>query len=985
MKGGFFIKSKLTIYLMVMLMLFSLFQGSLVFARGPNLHNDIIHEDVIAAFKTDEYVKVVVVLEEQANTEEAAKAAKYALPSTATIQSKLAARFAVVDSLHKTAERTQGPLLSYVESQHESVKNYRSLSIINAICLEATEKVVRDIARRPEVKCILYDAVIPMEVPEVKPCIGPDQEDIEWNITRVGAPAVWDEFNLDGSGVVVGIIDTGVDWQHPAIMRKWRGYNQNGTDPTYSWFDPVYGSEMPSDADGHGTHVTGTILGSDPEGLNNIGVAPGATWIAARVFGSSGGQASHILAAGEWMLAPGGDPAKAPDIINNSWGNTYPGYDEFFRIMVQNWRSAGILPVFAAGNLGVYGSGSVTAPGNYPESFSVAATDRDNFRAEFSSQGPAPYDALKPDISAPGVDIRSSVPNNNYAIYNGTSMAAPHISGVAALLSQIRELTPTDIEYIIRDSAIPLTDEEYTEAPNYGYGYGLVDAYTAVVKTMNDYCTVSGSVLYLGEDTLPPLINHLTAETVYTKQDAYIYSEISDDIAVAKAEAWVKQSEDWAIVPMERVDGNRRNGWYKGIIPSKFVQGPVQYKIRAIDWGGNEESTSLYSITDIVDKAAPGAVWDFCVPPSGWTWDGSWEWGSPATGPVPLIGDKYMSSNLYGNSGAQEGWLMSPPLDLSDTAHASLRLGNWYDCYSFDYLSVYVVADGEAELVEVNSGQEKKWKNLYIDLNDYAGLDEVYVAFDLKFTRYSNRSWNIDDVQFWGEDYTAPGTPANVQTKVGNGIELKWEEPASDYDLAGYNVYRSHNSGIGYQLLSTTDLTTITDTDVQQGIHYFYVITAFDHSGNESGLSAEVSVEAPEVEVVYSSNFEASNGNFVPNPGNYAWEWGIPTSGPGKAWSGNKVWATVLTGNHTDSNTSWIESPVIDLSDHNSAAVEFKHWFDLEYFFDYGEVWVSDIEADEDFLLAEFTGRSARWLTNTLSLDDFAGKRIKIVFVMVPG
>jgi bacillopeptidase F len=222
------------------------------------------------------------------------------------------------------------------------------------------------------------------------------------------------------------------------------------------------------------------MVGSEPDGSNQIGVAPGAKWIAVKAF-SNGGTSNDVdlLEAGEWILAPkdaegNPHPELTPDVVNNSWGGG-PGLDEWYRPMVQNWRAANIFPVFAAGNFGFKGEGSVTSPGNYPESFAVAATDDHNALAWFSSRGPAPYDEMKPDVSAPGVDIRSAVPANNYELMSGTSMAAPHITGVVALLKQANaSLTIDQIEEILFNTAIPLTDTEFPSSPNYGYGHGLM-------------------------------------------------------------------------------------------------------------------------------------------------------------------------------------------------------------------------------------------------------------------------------------------------------------------------------------------------------------------------------------------------------------------------------------------------------------------------------------------------------------------------------
>ena len=135
-----------------------------------------------------------------------------------------------------------------------------------------------------------------METPIIDEDVEPAAEGVEWNITRVGADQAWD-LGYDGTGAVVGSLDSGVDWTHPALKNHWRGYDPNtgATDPSKSWFDPVYSAQLPADSDSHGTHVMGTMIGQEPDGSNPVGVAPGAKWITARVFNTAGSTTDAIL------------------------------------------------------------------------------------------------------------------------------------------------------------------------------------------------------------------------------------------------------------------------------------------------------------------------------------------------------------------------------------------------------------------------------------------------------------------------------------------------------------------------------------------------------------------------------------------------------------------------------------------------------------------------------------------------------------------
>ncbi len=431
---------------------------------------------------------------------------------------RLARRQAAVAALQATATRSQSAIRAYLDAQQVAghVSRIIPFWIFNGLAVTGDLETVLALAARPEVEIIranhhrildrfaslttsfrfsILDSrldVAPRGVPI--PDLNPIQnlksriqnpESVEWNISLIGADRVWQEFGVTGQGVVVANVDTGVAWTHPALRNQYRGLSGNSVDHDYNWFDftRTYPG-APGDGHGHGTHTLGIAVGGDG-GVHQIGVAPGARWIAVKVF-TDGGTAEDInIHAGlQWLLAPtdlngkNPDPARAPDVINNSWGIQYDGANPTFWDDVIALRAAGIVPIFATGNSGRLGTGSAEAPATYPESLAVGATtDADNL-ASFSGRGPSFWEQIKPDLTAPGVDIRSSFPTSNYyQAYSGTSMAAPHVTGLVALLLQADPtLSVDDIEAFLRHTAVDLGEP----GPDNLYGAGRIDAYTAV-------------------------------------------------------------------------------------------------------------------------------------------------------------------------------------------------------------------------------------------------------------------------------------------------------------------------------------------------------------------------------------------------------------------------------------------------------------------------------------------------------------------------
>ncbi|MEK4397508.1 S8 family serine peptidase [Bacillus sp. FSL K6-2860] len=473
-----------------------------------------ISSRLMKQFQQDDKVTFLIKMKEQTNTQKVAKEAvsrakKQKLTAAKTQYTK---RSAVVSELRATSEETQQALLTYLqkEQKKKQVKEILSYYIVNGLAVTGTKEVMEKVASFPEVDQVLPNETRQIHRPvDLKTSKQKKQmkavDGVEWNISQVHAPEAW-ALGYDGTGTVVASIDTGVEWDHPALKEKYRGFDPaHPNDPSheFNWYDATTGSEAPYDDLEHGTHVTGTMVGSEPDGKNQIGVAPGAKWIAVKAFSEDGGSDADLLDAGEWILAPKDEdgnphPEKAPDVVNNSWGGG-PGLDDWYKDVVNAWRAADIFPEFSAGNTDLFnpgGEGSIANPANYQEAFATGATDQDNKLGSFSLQGPSPYGVMKPDIAAPGVNIRSSIPGKGYEDgWNGTSMAGPHVSAVVALLRQVQsDLSVEEIEQILIDTAKPLTDQQFPESPNNGYGAGLVDAKEAITALTDGIGTIEGQV-----------------------------------------------------------------------------------------------------------------------------------------------------------------------------------------------------------------------------------------------------------------------------------------------------------------------------------------------------------------------------------------------------------------------------------------------------------------------------------------------------------
>ena len=370
-------------------------------------------------------------------------------------------RAGVVGALRAAADAGQADVRAQLRAWQRTGHASRvvPLWVVNGLSVTATPDVIRGLAARTDVAEISPDEidVVPSTIPAGPP---------EGNVAAVGAPNLW-SLGYTGEGIVIATLDSGVDVNHPDLAGRYRG-------GANSWFDPYGQSATPVDRTGHGTWTAGVLVGGDAGGTT-IGVAPGATFIAARIWNDSGAAtATAIHRAFQWLLDPDGNPATddAPDVVNGSWSYGSPGCNLEFQADVRALRSAGIVPVFAAGNFGP-GAQTGTSPANYPEALSVGSVTNLGAIAASSSRGPSACGGgTFPTVVAPGVSVLTSDLYGSWYSVSGTSIAAPHVSGLLALLLGAHPgTTGSQVEAALVQTAHDLG----ISGPDSDFGNGLVD------------------------------------------------------------------------------------------------------------------------------------------------------------------------------------------------------------------------------------------------------------------------------------------------------------------------------------------------------------------------------------------------------------------------------------------------------------------------------------------------------------------------------
>ncbi len=498
-------------------------------AFSGTIHPDL--QDLIQTSDGTELIPVFILVQGEIDTEW--------VDAVTVDMSRGARQEFVVDALKNIADVSQTGIISELGFYTTgSVSNIVSLWLANAVYCEAAPAVIREIASRGDVTVVERAAhpdaglIYPYDVRDATP----EELDkaITWSVTQINADDVW-ALGYNGSGVIVGVIDTGTDYNHMDLHNNMWHDTPAGYHYGWDFFD---GDNDPMDDHGHGTHTSGSVCGDGSEGTET-GVAPGATCMALRINYYSGGQYT-------WIQAMEFGTDNGASVLSMSLGSSGIG-NATIRIAEENLLTAGIYHSVAAGNYGsspgsILSSGDCPPPWFHPDQtyhgdqsavVTVGSTDNNDIIASSSSRGPvtwwgtvAPWNdysdtepIIDPDICGPGVDVVSTRWTGGYITMSGTSMATPHLAGVVALILDANpSLSVAKIDSIIEVTAVELG----ASGKDNTYGAGRVDALAAVQAALSLVGVADGP-----QDVDPAgiLISSINPNPVHDLASFEIYTE----------------------------------------------------------------------------------------------------------------------------------------------------------------------------------------------------------------------------------------------------------------------------------------------------------------------------------------------------------------------------------------------------------------------------------------------------------------------------
>jgi subtilisin family serine protease len=461
---------------------------------------------VLDQMRGDEHTTVFVYLERQVPLADLV-ARLDAMQATRQFRHEL-----VVRSLRELAAQTQPPVANALAelAAIDHVREVTPFWIFNGFAVRASKAAIERLAVMREIGQILWaGSDQPGTSDLIEPvATGPDLPGPafvpESGLLECRADYVWAR-GFTGTNVVVANIDTGVAGNHPALAARWRGAQPN-VPARAAWFDPIANTTTPTGRNDHGTHTMGTICGDDGAG-NQIGMAPGALWIASNPIDGGGTRAQRNVwynQAIQWTADPDGDPRTVndvPDVCSNSWGVRDPANgvgpcSPVFNAALDAAEASTVVFVWANGNEGATGprvpADRVASATN---TFAVGALEVGSTAiASFSSRGPSTCAAtnnIKPEVSARGVNVRSAL-RTGFGLLSGTSMACPHVAGAIALLRDVwSELGVVRAKELLMETC----DDLGTAGEDNTFGWGRINMQRAYDQLIAERPVVAISVM----------------------------------------------------------------------------------------------------------------------------------------------------------------------------------------------------------------------------------------------------------------------------------------------------------------------------------------------------------------------------------------------------------------------------------------------------------------------------------------------------------
>lgn len=907
----------------------------------------------------------------------------------------------VYETLKEQAEKTQSAAIAYLET---TGLEYKSFWLANRILVKQSDKtVLASLQHLPNVVSISAQKQYILYEPE-RVEITEEPKAIEPNITHVKAPEAW-ALGFDGSGLVVANIDTGVRFSHQALVGQYRGNNGGTFDHNYNWFNPDdLGDNVPRDGHGHGTHTMGTMVGDDGS-ANQIGIAPGAEWMACAGCPDGDCTDSALLGCAEFMAAPtdltgaNANPDMRPNVVNNSWGDCGQTYDPWFAEVIDGWHAAGVYPVFSNGNAsncGYPAPPGLNTVGNPARSGNVTGVGssgtNNGLYATHSNWGPTDdpdtvnpvegYAMLKPQVIAPGVSIRSSVPNSDTSYedgWTGTSMSAPHVTGLVAMIMQAAPCLVGDyasIETLIESTAVDIVYSDGsaltpTDFPNFATGWGEIDA-LAAVQLASGMC--GNSVLYgtVTSDSAEPVsgakveifgTDPANNRTVFTNAAGEYTANVNADtfdMAVSAFGFMNATAEDVVVADGASV----LQDFVLTELPNTLVTGVV-YDDGILD--GAAHGYPLYAkLTFSMTGYSETVYTDPLTGEYEIVLYNSQEYAVNVQALVP--GYQVLETTI--TAADVEVYVQDYYLNIDDVACSASGYSPEYEImYDFEAGDQGFVSGGTnsswARGIPTNGPGEAHSGSYVIATNptgNYNPSELSYMTSPLiDLTGFGT---DTPIVEFWQWRHIESATWDNATVEVSKNGGTSWTAvygPVGGMTDTAYNkvtlaldpTYNVANFQIRFKFKSDSSV-------MYEG---WYV--------DDIGIA---SAPVPAPTQVYFENFDTTDGGFVVSGTAPSWAWGAPsaTPGPGAAYSAPNVWATNLTGSYNASEQSYITSPVIDLSAYAGLAptLSFWHWMDSESnTWDWGSVQVSKDGGASWQIVFEKFGDILTWSPKSFALD----------------